>query len=107
MYRGVSPTSEMRVEIQMRNRHFIWAKSRLESELIDIQAILNDYWTSNKHGFTVPSMSSLPTSPLVSDHEAQRTSLSLESITGIVGLWNYISLRVLLFVSLQPPIRPN
>jgi hypothetical protein len=42
--------------------------------------------------------------PLVSDSEAQRTSLSLENITSIAGLWNYNSLQATLFVSLQLPI---
>jgi len=73
MCRGVSPTSEMRVEIQMRSDHLFWGKDRLASELIDVQALFNDYWSSDKHEFTVPSKSSSPTSPLVSHHEAQRT----------------------------------
>ena len=78
-------TSEMRVEIQ-RSSHFFWAKNRLESEPIDVQALFNDYWSSTKHEFTVPSESSSRTSPLLSDHEMQRTLSSLESITSIVGL---------------------
>ena len=106
MCRDVSPISTVRVLIQMSNP-LIWAKNRLASEPIDVQALYNEYWRSTKHEFTVPSKSSLPTSLLVSDHEAQRTSLSLETITGIVGLWNYISLRTLPFVSFQLPIRPN
>jgi len=76
----------MRIEIQMRSGHLIWAKNRLASELIDLQALFDDYWSSNKHEFTVPSKSSSPTSPLVFDHEAQRTSLSLESSTSTTGL---------------------
>jgi hypothetical protein len=67
--RGVSPTSEMRTEIQMRSGHLIWAKTGLASELIDVQALFNDYWSSIKHGFTVPSKSSSSSSPLVSDRE--------------------------------------
>jgi hypothetical protein len=86
MCRGVSPTSEMRVEIQMRTSYLIWVKNRVASELIDVQALFNEYWGSNKHEFTVLGKSSLPTSPLVSDHEAQRTLLSLKSITSIIGL---------------------
>ena len=79
-------TSEMRVEIQKRSSHLFWAKNRLESELIDVHALFNDYWGSNKHNFMVQSESSSPTSPVVSDHEAQRTLSSLESITSIAGL---------------------
>ena len=89
----------MRAEIRMRSGHSFWAKNRLAIEMIDIQALFNDYWGSNKHEFTVSSMSSSPTSPLVSDHEAQRTLLSLKNITNIVGLWNYNSLQPLPFVS--------
>ena len=85
MCRDVSPISKMRIEAQMRSGHLIWAKSRLASELMDVQAIFNDYWSSTKHEFTIPSESSLISSG-VSDHEAQRTSLSLESTTSIVGL---------------------
>jgi len=86
MCRGVSPTSEMRVEIEMRSGHLFWGKHRLASEPIDVQAIFNDYWSSDKHEFTVPSELSTPASPLISHHEAQRTLLLLESITSIVGL---------------------
>jgi len=70
----------------MKSGHLIWAKNLLASELIDIQALLNDYWGSNRHEFMVLSKLSSPTSPLESDHEAQRTLLSLESIDSIVGL---------------------
>ena len=86
MCRCVSPTSKMRVEILMRSGVLIWAKHRLASEQIDLQALFNDYWSSTKHEFTVPSKWSLPTSPPVSDDEAQRTLLSLESIVSIIGL---------------------
>ena len=86
MCRDISPISEMRIETQMRSGHLLSAKSRLASGLIDAQAIYNDYWGSTKHEFTVPSESSSPVSSLVSDHEAQRTSLSLEGITSIIGL---------------------
>ena len=106
MCRGVSPISDVRVLIQMNNP-LIWAKKRLASEPIDVQALYNEYWGSTKHEFSVPSKSSSPNSLLISDHEAQRTSLSLETIIGIFGPWNYISLRALPFVSLQLPIRPN
>ena len=90
----------------MRSSHSFWPKNRLASELIGIKALFDDYWGSDKHEFTVASMSSSPTSPLISDHEAQRTLSSLESITSIVGLWNYNSLQPLPFVSLQLPIQP-
>ena len=57
MCRGVSPTSEMRAEIQMKIGHLFWAKHRLASEVIDLQALYNEYWSTSKHVFTVPSQS--------------------------------------------------
>jgi hypothetical protein len=63
MCRGVSLTSEMRVEIQMMSSHLFWGKNRLASELIDIQALFNDYWSSNEHEFAVPSKTPSPASP--------------------------------------------
>ena len=89
-----------------RGSRSFWTKKLLASEPIDIQALFNDYWGSKKHEFTVSSKSSAPTSPLISDYQAQRTLLSLENITSIVGLWNCISLQPLPFVSLHLPIRP-
>ena len=59
--RGVSPTSEMRIEIQMRRGHLFWAKDRLAGEVIDLQELFNEYWGSVKHVFTVPSQSWSPT----------------------------------------------
>ena len=70
----------MRVEILLRSGN------QLASELIDPQALFNDHLSSTKHKFTIPSKLSSPTSPLVSDHEAQRISFSLGDITSIVGI---------------------
>ena len=85
MCRGLSPTSELRAEIHMSGK-FIWGKNRQANGVIDLQSLFNDYWSSNGHEFTVPSQSRSPTSPLVSDREAQRTSFSMESTTSTVGL---------------------
>jgi hypothetical protein len=57
MCRGVFLTSEMRVEIQLRRGHLFWAKHRLASEAIDLQALFNDYWSTSEHVFTIPSQS--------------------------------------------------
>ena len=57
MCRGVYPTSEMRAEIQMKSGHIFWAKHRLAGGVIDLQALFNDYWSTSKHVFTVPSQS--------------------------------------------------
>ena len=53
--RDVSPTSKMRIEIQMRSGHLFWASYRQTSEVIDVKALFNDYWSSKKHEFTLPS----------------------------------------------------
>jgi len=57
MHRGISPTSEMRAEVQMRSGHLFWAKTRLANEAIDLQALFNDYGSTTKHVFTVQSQS--------------------------------------------------
>ena len=65
----------------MRTGHAYWAKTRQQSDVIDIQGLLKEYWDSNQHEFTVPSQSQSPTRPLISDRAVQRT-LSLENIVG-------------------------
>ena len=54
MCRGVSPTSEMRAEIEMRSGSVLQAKNRLPSEMIDLHVLFNNYWYSDEHNFTVP-----------------------------------------------------
>jgi len=49
--------SNLRTEIEMRDGHLLWAKNRQASEMIDLQALFNDYWNSNESEFTVPSQS--------------------------------------------------
>ena len=56
MGRGLSPTSEMRAEIYMSGK-FLWGKNRRASDVIDLQSLFNDYWSSNGREFTVPSQS--------------------------------------------------
>ena len=53
--RDISPTSEIRVEIQRTNRDLFWAKGRQTNEVIDLQGLLNDFWSSDKHEFIVLS----------------------------------------------------
>jgi len=57
MCRGISPKSEMRAEIEMRSGHSFWTKIRRPSEPIDLQALFNDYRSTNKHVITVQSQS--------------------------------------------------
>ena len=55
--RDISPTSELRVEIQMKKGHLFWATHRQMGEVVDHQSLFNDYWSSNEHEFTVLSQS--------------------------------------------------
>ena len=98
VYRDISSTSQVRVEIQMKSSHLPWAKKNQNVKAIGLQKLFSEYWMSKKHKITVQGRSSRPTSPLIPDVEAQR-SLLLENIVAIL---KYISLRALLFVSLQP-----
>jgi len=74
--------SKLRTGIEMRGGHLIWAKNRQANEMIDLQALFNDYWNSNENEFTVPSQSGSRRGPHISDRGGQR-SLSLESIAGL------------------------
>ena len=101
VYRDISPSSYVRVEIQIKSGHLPWTKKDQNVKEIDIRKPFNEYWTSKEHQLTVPGWSSSQSvRSLVSDREVQRW-WSLEST---VTLLNYISLQVLRFVSLQSPI---
>jgi len=41
----------------MRSGHLFWAKNQLASEVIDLQALFDDYWSTSEQVFTVPSQS--------------------------------------------------
>ena len=56
MCRGLSPTSEVRAEIHLSGK-FLWGKDRQASEVIDLQSLFDDYWSSDEREFTVPSRS--------------------------------------------------
>jgi len=47
--RDVSPTSQMRVEIQMKRGNLSWPKKEQASKEIDLRKLYNDYWTSKAH----------------------------------------------------------
>ena len=55
--RDISPTSEMRVDVQRITGHLFFAKSRQTNELIDLQELFNEYWSSDKRQFTIPRQS--------------------------------------------------
>ena len=65
VYRDVSPTTQIRVEVRMKSGHSVWAQYREASEVIGLHGLFSDYWSSNNHEFTVMSQSS-PTSPRIS-----------------------------------------
>jgi hypothetical protein len=69
MYRFVSPTSEMRVDIRMRKASPAWAKWKQTGNEINIESVFNDYWNTNKHEFIVSSQSWPACGPLISDRE--------------------------------------
>ena len=60
VYRDVSPTSHIRVEIQIKSGHVPWAKKDRNIKEIDLRKPLNEYWASKKHEFTIPGRSSIP-----------------------------------------------
>jgi len=100
VYRDISPTSQVRVEIQMKSSHLPFAKKDRNVKEIGLHELFDAYWASGEHDIMVPGRSYSSTCRFIPDTEAQR-SLSLE---GIVARLNYTSLRALRFVPLQPPI---
>jgi len=80
--RDVFLTSQIRAEVRMKRGHSFWATYRETSDIINLQALFDDYWSSTNHEFTVLSQSLLPTSSRISDREGQRL-LSLESIVAL------------------------
>ena len=55
MCRDISPTSEMRVDVQRKTGYLLLAKSRETNDLIDLQGLFKDYWSSDMREFTVQS----------------------------------------------------
>ena len=67
MYRDVSPTSQIRTEVRMKSGHSVWTKYREAGEIIELDGLFRDYWSSNEREFTVLSQSLSPTSLRRSD----------------------------------------
>ena len=84
----------------MKSGHSIWATHRVASEVIELDGLFENYWSSKDHEFTVSRQSSSPAGPRRSDCEEQRP-LSLENI---LGLWKSNSLQMIPFVFLPLPI---
>jgi hypothetical protein len=55
--RDVSPTSQLRVEIQVKSGHLSWVKKAQASQVFDLQELFNDYWTSKAHELAVQGRS--------------------------------------------------
>jgi len=62
VYRDVSPTTKIRAEVQMKIGHSVWTKYREANEVIDLDGLFINYWSSNNHEFIVLSQSLSPTS---------------------------------------------
>jgi len=67
VYRDVSPTSQIRAEVFLKSGHSVWAKYQEAGEVIDLDGLFSEYWSSNNHEFIVLSQSLSPTSPHRSD----------------------------------------
>ena len=66
----------------MKSGHSVWAKYREASEVIELDGVFSEYWSSENHKFTVLSQSLSPTGPHRTDREGQRLFL-LESIVAL------------------------
>ena len=67
IYSGVSLTSQIRAEVRMKSGRWFWAKYREAGEVIDLQELFREYWSSNKQVFIVLGQSLSPTGPRRSD----------------------------------------
>ena len=47
----------MRLEIQRITGHMFWKKNRPANEVIDLQGLSDEYWSSTKHEFIIPRQS--------------------------------------------------
>jgi hypothetical protein len=68
----------MRAEIRMKRGPLFLPRYRETREVIDLQALFNDYWNSDNHKFTILSQSLSLARPRIADREGQRL-LPLES----------------------------
>ena len=86
----------------MKSGRSIWTKYREAGEVIDLDGLFSDYWSSSNRELTVLSQSLSPTISHRSDLEGQRP-FPLESI---VALWKLDSLQTTPFVPLPPTAHP-
>ena len=90
--------SNLRAEVRMKSGHSVWAKYREASEVIELNALFDDYWSSENNKFAVLGQSLSPTSSHRSDGEGQR----LFPLESIVALLKCNSLQMIRFVPLLP-----
>ena len=83
MYRDISPTTQIRVEVRVKTGHSVWAKYRGASEAIDVDGLFMDYWSSTNRDFTVQSQSLLSTGPRITSDKKNQSLLSLEGILAL------------------------
>jgi len=55
--------SKLRAEVRMKSGHSVWAKYREAGEVIKLDALFSEYWSSNNREFTVLSQSLSQTRP--------------------------------------------
>ena len=67
VYREISPTSQVRIEISMKSYHLPWAKKDRNVKEISLEKLFHEYSTSKVHELTVPGWSYSSTSLLISD----------------------------------------
>ena len=72
MYREISPTSQVRVEIQIKSRHLPWVNKLQNVKDIGLEKLFNECSTSKVHELTVLGKSNSSTSLLISLRETQR-----------------------------------
>ena len=60
VYSDISPTSQIRTAVRMTSGHLVWAKHREAGEVIDLDGLFSDYWSSTSREFTVLSQSFSP-----------------------------------------------
>jgi len=77
--RDICPTSQIRTEVRMKK---FWARHREARQVINLDGLFSDYWSSSNNEFTVSSQSLSPTGPRRSDCEEQ-WPLSLENIVSL------------------------
>ena len=62
--RDICSTSQIRAEVRMKK---LWTRHREARQVVDLDGLFSDYWSSRNNEFTVLSQSLSPTGPRRSD----------------------------------------